>query len=108
MPTIANMPDADLPVTFPSGETRNVNMIVLLAQTQDAEMMAKYGHHLAPNAPTIETLRKTYELDYFFDAEVRTWENCAAVMRHFHDTCKAHIENHAAKEAAKQVAAPNN
>lgn len=91
-PTIGNLPGADLPVTFPvSGEERIVNMIVLLCEVQDAEMMAKYGQHLAPNAPTINALREKYELDWFFDETVRTWADCAAVMRHIHGVFTDHI-----------------
>lgn len=94
MPTIGNTPGADLPVTFASGETRNVNMIVLLAETLDAEHMAAFGHHRAPNAHTIKELRKKYELDYFFDAPVKTWDDCAKVMRHFYGVCNEHIGRH--------------
>ena len=94
MPTIGNMPAADLDVTFASGQTRTVNMIVLLAQTQDAEYMARFGMHL-PGVnrlrPTIRALREAYELDYFFDAPVRTWSDAALVMRHFYDLCRQHI-----------------
>lgn len=94
MPTIGNMPAADLDVTFASGQTRTVNMIVLLAQTQDAEYMARFGMHL-PGVnrlrPTIRALREAYELDYFFDAPVRTWADAALVMRHFYDLCRQHI-----------------
>lgn len=90
-PTIGNMPGADLPVTFPSGETRTVNMIVLLAETQNTEIRAKYGRHMAPNAPTIDVLREKYELDWFFDAPVRTWDDCAAVMRHVYTVFNDHI-----------------
>lgn len=93
-PTIANMPDADLDVTFASGETRTVNLIILLAQTQDAEFMARFGMHL-PSVnklrPTIRALRETYELDYFFDAPVRTWKDAAQVMRHFYNLCREHV-----------------
>lgn|ERR1043166_6607365 len=94
-PTIANMPAADLPVTFASGETRNVNLIILLAQTQDAEMMARFGMHL-PGVrgglrPTIAKLREAYELDYFFGGPVRTWKDAALVMRHFYGLCRQHV-----------------
>jgi hypothetical protein len=95
MPTIANMPGADLPVTFASGQTRTVNLIILLAQTQDAEMMARFGIHLpgvrGSLRPTIRALRDAYELDYFFDAPVRTWEDAALVMRHFYGLCREHV-----------------
>lgn len=91
MPTIANMPGADLPVTFASGETRNVNMIVLLAEVLMAEQMAKFGQCQAQNMRTIDELRGKYELDYFFDAKVKTWNDCAAVMRHFYGVCNDHI-----------------
>lgn len=94
MATIGNMPAADLPVTFASGETRTVNMIILLAQTQDAEFMAKTGMHL-PGVnklrPTLKALRDAYELDYFYDAPVRTWKDAALVMRHFYKLCSSHI-----------------
>lgn len=92
MPTIGNMPGADLPVTFPSGEQRIVNMIVLLAETQMSEQMAKFGFCQAQNMRTIKELRAKYELDWFFDAPVRTWEDCAAVMRHVYTTFDNHIK----------------
>jgi hypothetical protein len=91
MPTIGNMPAADLAVTFPSGETRNVNMIILLAETLMAEQMAKFGYCQAQNMRSISDLDQKYELEWFFDAPVQTWENCAAVMRHFYGVCTQHI-----------------
>lgn len=91
-PTIANMPGADLPVTFASGETRNVNMIVLLAETLMAEQMAEFGRCQAPNMRTIKQLDEKYELTYVFDGPVRTWKDCAAVMRHFYGVCDKHIK----------------
>ena len=97
MPTIGNMPGADLPVTFPSGETRTVNMIVLLAEVQNAEWHAKYGTAI-PGAHkhriTIKAMREKYELDWFFDKPVKTWVDCAAVMRHIHTVFTEHIEAH--------------
>jgi hypothetical protein len=95
MPTIGNLPGADLDVTFPSGETRTVNMIVLLAETQNAEFKAKHGMFLPSVGklrPTVKALREKYELDYFFDGPVRTWADCAAVMRHIHGVFTEHIE----------------
>lgn len=102
-PTIGNMPGADLPVTFPvSGETRIVNMIVLLAEVHDAEAMAKFGSHLAPNAKNIAQLREKYELDWFasevYPKGIHTWEQCAAAMRHFYNVCNDHIKGHTASE----------
>lgn len=98
MPTIANLPAADLPVTFPSGETRNVNMIVLLVEVQNAEWRARYGVAMpgVNKLPgiTIQKFRDKYELDWFFDGPVRTWKDCAAVMRHFHTVCTEHIRQH--------------
>ena len=95
-PTIANMPAADLDVTFPSGNTRTVNMIRLLVQTQNAEMKARTGMFLPGVGtlhPTIRALREAYELDWFYDAPVRTWKDAALVMRHFHGLCKQHISD---------------
>lgn len=93
-PTIGNLPSADLPVTFPSGETRTVNMIRLLVQTQNAEFKRDHDMFLpgvAKLRPTVKALRDEYELDYFFDAPVKTWEDCAAVMRHIHTLFTEHI-----------------
>lgn len=84
-PTIGNLPGADLPVIFPvSGETRVVNMIVLLAETQMAEQMAKFGFCQAQNMRTIEELDAKYELAWFYDQPVKTWDDAAAVLRYLH------------------------
>jgi hypothetical protein len=95
MPLIANLPGADLPVTFPSGETRTVNMIVLLVETQNAEWHAKYGCAMpgVNKLPgiTINKFREKYELDWFFDAKVKTWKDCAAALRHIHTVFTDHI-----------------
>jgi hypothetical protein len=98
MATIANMPAADLDVTFPSGETRTVNMIVLLVETQNAEFKAEHGIFLPGVGklhPTVKALREKYELDWFasevFPRGVRTWEECAQAMRHIHTTFSDHI-----------------
>ena len=92
MPTIGNLPGADLDVTFPSGETRTVNMIVLLSETLMAEQKAKFGFCQARNMPTIKALVEKYELSYFFDGPVKTWEDCAAVMRHIYTVFSDHIK----------------
>jgi hypothetical protein len=100
-PTIGNMPAADLEVTFPSGQTRTVNMIRLLVQTQNAEFKAKRGMFLpgvGKQHPTIDALRREYELDWFYGRPVRTWADAAAVMRHFHGVCKAHIRDNSGQE----------
>lgn len=99
MPTIGNMPAADLEVTFPSGKVKTVNMIRLLVQTQNAEFKRDHGFFL-PGVnklhPTVKALRDEYELDYFFDGPVRTWRDAADVMRHFHTVCTDHIREHRA------------
>lgn len=93
MPTIANMPGADVPVTIQDlGVTYNVNMIVLLAETIDAEVKVKYDHHMAQNAHTIEELDKKYHLYYYFDGPVENWEDCAAVLRHLYNLCNDHVK----------------
>lgn len=95
MPTVANMPSADIQVTFPSGVTKTIFMPRLLVQVLNAESKAQRGMFL-PNVgklhPTVKALREQYELDYFFDAPVRTWKDCAAVMRHFYNVCDEHIK----------------
>jgi hypothetical protein len=95
MPTIANMPGADLDVTFPSGETRTVNMLRMLVQTQNAEFKRDHNMFL-PGVnklrPTVKALRDEYELDWFFDAPVRTWADCAEVMRHVYTTFNDHLK----------------
>jgi hypothetical protein len=99
MPTIGNLPMADLDVTFPSGETRTVNMIIMLVETQNAEFKANHGMFL-PNVgklrPTVKKLVEKYELDWFasevFPRGIRTWDECAQAMRHVYNTFDAHIQ----------------
>lgn len=94
MPTIGNLPMADLEVTFPSGKVKTVFMLRLLVQTQNAEMKAKHGMFL-PGVnklrPTVKALEEEYELSYFFDAPVKTWKDAAAVMRHIYNLFTDHI-----------------
>lgn len=96
MPTVANMPGADLDVTFPSGKTKTIFMPRLLTQVLNAEFKRDHGMFL-PNVgklhPTVKQLRDDYELDYFFDGPVKTWKDCADVMRHFYTLCDEHIKN---------------
>jgi hypothetical protein len=96
MPTIANLPGADLEVTFPSGKTKTVFMPRLLVLTLNAEFKRDHGMFL-PNVgklrPTIKALREEFELDWFFDGPVKTWEDCAAVMRHVYTTFDNHIKS---------------
>jgi hypothetical protein len=96
MPTIGNMPGADLDVTFPSGKVKTVNMIRMLVQVQNAEFKANHGMFL-PGVnklnPTVKALREEYELDWFFDGPVKTWEDCAAVMRHVYTVFDNHIKS---------------
>jgi len=95
MPTVANMPGADLEVTFASGKTKTIFMPRLLVQTQNAEFKRDYGIFLPgvnKLSPTVKQLREEYELDYFFDGPVKTWKDCAAVMRHFYNLCDKHIK----------------
>lgn len=81
MPTIASMPHADVQVSYPSGETRTVNVIVLKAQVLHAECMAKFGHGLARNAPTLSEIRAMYEIP---TSAARTWKAVAPLLRRFH------------------------
>jgi hypothetical protein len=97
-PTIGNMPGSDLDVTFPSGETRTVNMIVLLVETQNAEFKAAHGMFLPSVGklrPTVKALVEKYELDWFasevFPRGVRTWDECAQAMRHIYGTFSDHL-----------------
>jgi hypothetical protein len=95
MPTVANLPGADLEVTFPSGKVKTVFMPRLLVQTQNAEFKANHGMFLPGVAklhPTVKSLVEEYELDYFFDGPVRTWKDCALVMRHVHTVFSDHIK----------------
>ena len=73
-------------VTFPSGTVRTVNTLTLLAQTQHAEGMAKFGIPIARNAPTLKVLRDTYEFD------ARKWADAAPLLRRFYTDLTAHID----------------
>lgn len=79
-PTIGNLPAADVSVQFPSGAVKNVNMIYLLALTQHAECMGKFGHGLAPNAPNLSDIREMFEMP----DRARTWKIMAHCLRRFH------------------------
>lgn len=89
MPTIANLPAADVNVEFPSGEVKTVNMIRLLVQTQNAEFKAKHGMFL-PNVgklhPTVKALREEYEIP------AKTWADAAYQLRMFHTHLTEAIE----------------
>jgi hypothetical protein len=81
MPTIANLPAADVEVEYPSGERKVVNMIRLLVQTQNAEFKAKHGMFLPSVGklhPTVKALREEYELT------ATTWADAAYQLRAFH------------------------
>jgi hypothetical protein len=84
MPTIGNMPHADVRVEFPDGEIRIVNMVVLLAETLNAEHRAKYGYFL-PGLNryniTLSKLRAKYQLP---DESTRTWKDMALVLRYWY------------------------
>jgi hypothetical protein len=81
MPTIANLPAADVEVEYPSGERKVVNMIRLLVHTQNAEFKAKHGMFLPSVGklhPTVKALREEYEIP------ATTWEDAAYQLRAFH------------------------
>lgn len=91
-----------LDVTFPSGKVRNVHMLRMLVQTQNAEFKRDHSMFLpgvGKQNPTVKALREEYELDYFFDAPVKTWEDCAAVMRHVYGVFMDHIDSSVARAA---------
>jgi hypothetical protein len=81
MPTIANLPAADVEVEYPSGERKVVNMIRLLVHTQNAEFKAKHGMFLPSVGklhPTVKALREEYEIP------ATTWADAAYQLRAFH------------------------
>jgi imidazoleglycerol phosphate synthase glutamine amidotransferase subunit HisH len=84
MPTIANMPAADVRVEFPSGAVKTVNLLRLLVQTQNAEFKAKHGMFLpgvGKQHPTVRALREEYEIPV---ADCKTWADAATLLRRFH------------------------
>ena len=94
MPTVANMPGADVYVTFPSGKTKVIFMPRLLVQTQNAEFKAQRGMFL-PNVgklrPTLKKLREEYEIPV---EQSRTWKQMAVLLRKFYmDLSKQIKEN---------------
>jgi hypothetical protein len=90
MPTIANLPGADIQVEFPDGTVTTVNMIRLLVQTQNAEFKAKHGMFLPGVAklhPTVKALRDEYGIT------ATTWEEAAFQMRAFHTVLTEAIDD---------------
>lgn len=93
MPTIANLPGADVSVQFPSGNVKTVNMIRLLVQVQNAEFKSKHGMFLPGVGklhPTVQALREEYEIPA--DA-CRTWADAAKLLRRFHTDLAAHLSS---------------
>jgi hypothetical protein len=91
MPTIANLPGADVPVQYPDGTVKTVNMIRLLVHTQNAEMKAKHGMFLPgvnKLSPTVKALREEYPV-----ITATTWAEAAEQMRAFHTALKEGIED---------------
>lgn len=92
-PTFANLPHADVPVVFPDGEERNVNVIRLLVQTQNAEFKRDHGMFLPGVGklhPTVGALRKEYP----GVITATTWADAAEQLRWFHTEVSRHIEEH--------------
>lgn len=90
MPTVANMPSADVQVTYPNGKTKTVFMPRLLVQTQNAEFKRDHGMFLPTLAklnPTVRDLRKEYE----WPSTVRTWEQAAHWLRLMYTELSEHI-----------------
>lgn len=83
---IGNLPAADVNVEFPSGEVKTVNLLILLAQAQHAEMMAKFGHGIARNAPTLREIRAQYEIPA---SAARSWKALAPKLRQFYTDLRA-------------------
>lgn len=84
MTTIVNRTAADIEVTFPSGNTKTVNMIRLLVQTQNAEFKSAHGMFLpgvGKQHPTVKALREEYEIPL---KVARTWDDVAPLLRGFH------------------------
>ena len=95
----AQMSSFELPVTFPSGETRVVNMLTLLVECQNAEFKRDHGMFLpgvAKLKPTVKALVEKYELDWFasevFPRGIKTWAECAEALRHIHGVFTDHID----------------
>jgi iron-sulfur cluster repair protein YtfE (RIC family) len=103
MPTIGNLPGADVEVTFPSGTTKTVNMIRLLVHVQNAEFKAKHGMFL-PGVnklrPTVKAMRAEYELPANL---CKTWDDVAKMLRGFYKDLQAHIEMQRAVQRSKNT-----
>ena len=82
MPTIGNLPGADVRVQFPDGKVRTLNLLRMLVHTQNAEFKAKHGMFLPSVGklhPTVKALRDEYAIT------ARTWEDAATQMRAFYE-----------------------
>jgi hypothetical protein len=94
MPTIGNLPGADVRVEFPSGEVKTVNLIRLLVQTQNAEFKANHGMFL-PGVnklhPTVKALREEYEIPA---SVCRTWADAAKLLRAWHTDLSEAVRAH--------------
>lgn len=93
MPTIGNLPGADVLVEFPSGEVKTVNLIRLLVQAQNAEFKRDHGMFL-PGVnrlhPTVKAIREEYEIPA---SVCRTWADAAGLLRRFHTDLSEQVRN---------------
>lgn len=83
MPTIGNLPSADVQMEFPDGKLRTINMLRLLVQAQNAEFKRDRGMFLPGVAklnPTVKQMREAYP----GIITARTWAEAAEQLRGFH------------------------
>jgi len=90
MPTVQNLPAADVQVQFPSGEVKTIFLLRLLGIVQHAEMMARFGHGIARNAPTLREVREELEIPA---SVCRTWAQAAPMLREFYNDLTAHLRD---------------
>jgi hypothetical protein len=91
MATVVNMPGANVTVRLPSGTVKTVNMLRLLAQTQNAEFKVKHGMFLpgvGKQHPTVKAIRDEYEIPVTF---CRTWKDAAILLRQLYTDLCEHI-----------------
>lgn len=83
MPTIGNLPAADVEMEFPDGEVRVINMLRLLVQAQNAEFKRDHGMFL-PGVnrlkPTVKQMREAYP----GVITAQTWAEAAEQLRGLH------------------------
>jgi hypothetical protein len=81
-------PNPRIQVEFPSGNVKEIYLLQLLVEAQNAEFKVKHGMFLpgcGKQHPTVAKLREKYELP----PDVKRWDQVSPILRSMYDELSA-------------------